>query len=68
MQESQCKSEKIAELEQEIKELKWSLLEHQEQIRENESYRRKLHNTIQELKGVFITNIDICTRDNGIHV
>ena len=52
IQESACKSERISELEQDIAELKSTLLYHQQRIRENESHRRKLHNTIQELKGL----------------
>jgi kinesin family protein C1 len=51
LQESQCKSERIADLEKEIEKLRSSLLQCQKEIRENESTRRKLHNTIQELKG-----------------
>ena len=52
IQESACKSERISELEQDIVELKSTLLDHLQKIRENESHRRKLHNTIQELKGL----------------
>ncbi|CAI8020879.1 Kinesin-like protein KIN-14N [Geodia barretti] len=51
LQESQCKSERIADLEKEIEKLRSSLLQCHKEIRENESTRRKLHNTIQELKG-----------------
>ena len=53
MQESQHKSERISELHQGIEELRSSLLDCRQQIRENESYRRTLHNTIQELKGKY---------------
>ena len=52
MQESQCKSERVAELKREVEELQNSLLQCQHEIRENESTRRKLHNVIQELKGM----------------
>lgn len=51
MHESQCKSEKISELEQTIKDLQRALLQSQSEIRENETTRRLLHNLIQELKG-----------------
>ena len=52
LQESQSKSERIGELEKEVRELQTSLSQCQKEIRENESTRRKLHNIIQELKGV----------------
>ena len=57
LQESMKKSDRISELEQEIEGLSGSLLECQQQICENESHRRKLHNTIQELKGASYAHV-----------
>lgn len=52
-QESLQKSVRISELEQDIEQLRAELQECRQEICENESQRRKLHNTIQELKGTY---------------
>jgi len=48
---SQQKSEKIATLESSLEEKIAKIAELEAQIREDETMRKKLHNTIQELKG-----------------
>ena len=51
LSESRHKSEVIAQLEGERETLQAAIEECQQRLREDESQRRKLHNTIQELRG-----------------
>lgn len=51
MDESQQKSETIAKLEDTIRELQSHVASLDSKLRSEESIRRELHNTIQELKG-----------------
>ena len=51
MKESADKSILIAQLRREVQEHLSTISECQSKIRENETVRRKLHNSIQELKG-----------------
>ena len=65
MEESAGKSATIAALEKEVKRHLTTITEANSRIRDDELLRRKLHNTIQELKGEEKVT---CAHDNYIHV
>ena len=53
MADNRQKSEAIASLEDAVKRHLATIAECEARIREDETTRRKLHNTIQELKGTY---------------
>ena len=61
MKESADKSNLIAQLRQEIKEHLSTRSECQSKMRDGETVRRKLHNSVQELKGKSKNTLTLAT-------